>query len=143
MKRYIRPPKKEKETKDDDKKNKKEAKTQEEVMEHQLEFVDDRDMDFSILDNVSNILNKYKNQQISRRNFDPNLQIEVLQKILTIQTTNKNVQIEVLMILMSTYFASAKNSPTGFFSRETWLTTNTTFTQLLKLIKTIKVDTKK
>lgn len=97
-------------------------------------MIDDRDLDYSKLDNVELVLNKYKNQQISRRNFDPELQITVLNMIMVTQATNKNVQIEVLMLLVSTYFASAKNSAAGFFSRETWLTTNTTITSLLKVL---------
>ena len=45
-------------------------------------MIDDRDLDYSKLDNVELVLNKYKNQQISRRNFDPELQIIVLNLIL-------------------------------------------------------------
>lgn len=133
MKKFVRPPKKE--AKDDDKRKKiikDENKT--EVEEHKLDIIDDRELDYSKLDNVEIILNKYKNQQISRRNFDPELQITVLNLILVAQATNKNVKTEVLMLLVSTYFASAKNSATGFFTRETWLTTNTTITSLLEVL---------
>jgi hypothetical protein len=61
MKKFVRPPKKE--AKDDDKRKKiikDENKT--EVEEHKLDIIDDRELDYSKLDNVEIILNKYKNQ---------------------------------------------------------------------------------
>jgi len=62
MKKLVRPPKKEKD--DDDKKKKtdgKDKKKTEEIEEHKLDIIDDRDLDYSKLDNVEVILNKYKN----------------------------------------------------------------------------------
>ena len=83
MKPYIRPPSNKTEKKDKDTKKKPVKKDEaEEKEETVLEIIDDRDMDYTKQDNVDIILNKYKNQQISRRNFDPEFQIVVLDLML-------------------------------------------------------------
>jgi hypothetical protein len=46
------------------------------------------------------------------------------------------------MLLVSTYFASAKQSTTGFFSRDTWLITNTTISLLLTTLQTVQIEDK-
>ncbi len=41
------------------------------IKEFNIEIFDDKDIDFTKVDEAEKILNKYKNQQISRRNYDP------------------------------------------------------------------------
>ena len=82
MKKNIRPPKKEKKDKDEKDKKKPTEKKEVNIDDKAIELVDDKDLDYTKLDNVETVLNKYKNQQISRRNFDPLLQITVLNLIL-------------------------------------------------------------
>lgn len=41
------------------------------------------------------------------------------------------------MLLVNTYFASAKSNPNGIFPREIWLTVNSTIKQLLKILQSI------
>lgn len=49
-----------------------EAKNAEErIKEYAIEILDDKDLDFSKSANVEKILNKYKNTQNNRRNFEP------------------------------------------------------------------------
>jgi hypothetical protein len=55
------------------------------------DIVDDKDLDFSRLDNVYLTLSKYKQQQISRRNFNPEMQIEVLAIISKAQEGKRNI----------------------------------------------------
>ena len=78
MKPFIRPPSKKIKEKDEGaelkKKEKKEleAKNAEErIKEYAIEILDDKDIDFSKSANVEKILNKYKNTQNNRRNFEP------------------------------------------------------------------------
>ena len=56
------------------------------------------------------------------------------------QSSNQNVLIEVYMLLVNTYFASAKSNPNGIFPRETWLTVNSTIKELLKILKTVNTS---
>ena len=54
------------------KKKELEAKNAEErIKEYAIEILDDKDLDFSKSANVEKILNKYKNTQNNRRNFEP------------------------------------------------------------------------
>lgn len=115
MKPFIRPPSKAQNEKVVKKKAAPTAAQKEEELEQQqqqvVDIIDDRDLDFTKQENVDTILNKYKNQQISRRNFDPEFQLVVLQLMLKAQENNKMVKIEILMLLISTFFARAKNTP--------------------------------
>ena len=65
MKQYIRPPSKapakdkgERETK----KQKAEKEGKDDEAEHIIDIIDDKDLDYSKMENVDTILNKYKNQ---------------------------------------------------------------------------------
>ena len=66
MKKFVRPPKKEKDTKKDDKDTKKpkpkNIDAQDTPTDIGVEILDDKDLDYSKLDNVETVLNKYKNQ---------------------------------------------------------------------------------
>lgn len=46
-----------------------------------------------------------------------------------------DLRIEILMLLISSYFTSAKKNENGFFERETWLITNGKVSLLLKLLE--------
>jgi hypothetical protein len=142
MQKYVRPPKKEKKDKDEKDKKKPTEKKEVDIDEKAVELIDDKDLDYKSLDNVELVLNKYKNQQISRRNFDPLLQITVLNIILRVQAANKNVLVEVYMLLVNTYFASAKSHPNGIFPRETWLTVNSIIKELLKNLNSVQGESK-
>ena len=80
MKQYIRPPKPEKKekAKDDPEKKAKKAEVKEEV----IQIEEDKDLDFTKMENVEKILTKFKNQQTSRKNFSVDNHIEVLDIIL-------------------------------------------------------------
>jgi len=144
MKPYIRPPSNKAEKKDKDAKKKPVKKDEaEEKEETVLEIIDDRDMDYTKQDNVDIILNKYKNQQISRRNFDPEFQIVVLNLMLEAQKANRPVKIEILVLLIATHFACAKSSPNGFFERDMWLKTQTKIAELLEDLKNHNIEAKK
>jgi len=54
------------------------------------------------------------------------------------KTDNK---INILMILISTYFTAAKKSVEGYFDRYTWLKSNEIITQLLDILKQKETDT--
>ena len=56
------------------------------------------------------------------------------------QSANNNVLVETYMLLVNTYFASAKSNPNGIFPRQTWLTVNTTIKELLKNLKSVKIE---
>jgi hypothetical protein len=99
-----------------------------------VDIVDDKDLDYSRLDNVQKVLQKYKQQQISRRNFDPELQMQVLKIISKSQESNKSIQIEILLLQLATLFSSAKLSINGFFERETWIEANGFFVKLMDLL---------
>lgn len=75
MKQYIRPPK---ETKIRDRKEKDTGPKDVEITDQVIEIEDDKDLDFTKQENVDKILTKYRNQQTSRKNFDINQHIEVL-----------------------------------------------------------------
>ena len=144
MKPFIRPPSKSEAKKVDRSKPKTTAAADKAEEEEQVvDIIDDRDLDYSKQENVDNILNKYKNQQISRRTFDPEFQIGVLQLILKAQENNKTVKIEVLMLLIATYFASAKNAPNGFFERSIWIQTSEKISELLGDLQSHNIDLKK
>jgi hypothetical protein len=117
MKPFIRPPKATAAKEKDTKKRPAAAVQKEDEEQTVVDIIDDRDLDYTKQENVDTILNKYKNQQISRRNFDPEFQITVLHLMLKAQEANKTVKIEILMLLVATYFAQAKNAPNGFFER--------------------------
>jgi len=77
MKRFLRPPKVTKVKDADaqaDKKKKKDA-VDEEAKETGAEIVDDRDLDYTKMEHVEETLQKYKNQQTSRKNFDTQMHI--------------------------------------------------------------------
>lgn len=120
MKPYIRPPSNKEKKEKDTKKKPTKKEDLEEKEETLVELIDDKDLDYSKQDNVDMVLNKYKNQQISRRNFDPDFQIVVLELMLEAQKANRPVKIEILMLLIATFFALAKGSPNGFFERPLW-----------------------
>jgi len=54
------------------------------------------------------------------------------------KTDNK---INILMILISTYFTAAKKSVEGYFDRYTWLKSNEIITRLLGILKQKESDT--
>lgn len=107
MKKFIRPPKEEKKAKVKDE-GAKEKKIKVEVTEQTVEIEEDKDLDFSKMDNVEKILTKLKNQQTSRKNFSIESHIEVFNLILAAQAQNLNLSIEVMMLLISTHFMEAK-----------------------------------
>ena len=114
-----------------------------EIKETEIEIEEDRDLDYTKLENVEKILTKYKNQQLSRKNFDCDKHIEVFDLIYKAQSNNLNIQIEVTMLLVSTYFLLAKQTATGFFNRDTWNKTNDTITLLVTLLKSKVFDSTK
>jgi len=123
MKPYIRPPQ---ETKTREKKEKDTGpKGDVEITDQVIDIEDDKDLDFTKQENIDKILTKYRNQQTSRKNFDINQHIEVLNIMFSAQKPEKlDLKIEILMLLISSYFMSAKKTLSGYFDRETWLTTN-------------------
>ena len=52
------------------------------------------------------------------------------------QHDNINLRVEILMILISTYFTSSKRSLNGFFSRDMWVTTNQRISELIQILET-------
>jgi hypothetical protein len=56
------------------------------------------------------------------------------------KTDNK---INILMILIATYFTAAKKSAEGYFDRYTWLKSNEIITQLINILKKKESDTLK
>jgi len=50
------------------------------------------------------------------------------------QTDKLDLKIEILMLLISSYFTSAKKTLRGYFDRNTWLATNGKISQLLELL---------
>lgn len=82
------------------------------------EIIDDIDLDFTKQDNIDKILTKYRNQQTSRKNFDIYQHIAVLDRMFQVQAEAKvDLKIEILMLLISSYFTSAKKNENGFFER--------------------------
>ena len=79
MKPLIRPPKSIKETKV---KTDKAVKVIKEVTETNVDVENDKDLDYTKLDNVEMTLNKFKNQQTSRKNFDIEMHILVFNLML-------------------------------------------------------------
>lgn len=57
--------------------------------------------------------------------------------ILKAQTANINVQIDVTMLLISTYFLQGKK---GFFPRDLWNKTNQTISDFMELLKNKVID---
>jgi len=85
MKKYVRPPAKEKISKQEAQgKGKGVEKTEAEIeiKEQDIKIEDDRDLDYTKMENVDKILTKYKNQQTSRKNFDPDAHVEIFNLIL-------------------------------------------------------------
>jgi len=89
-----------------------------------------------MMDNVLLVLNKYKNQRTSRRNFDPELHLFVYDKIMKLYPTNKDLIVEIYMNLIATFFESAKNQINGYLIRQAWLDTNAKITELLGELET-------
>ena len=63
--------------------------------------------------------------------------------MLKAQEANRPVKIEILMLLVATYFACAKNSPNGFFERNTWIKTSSIISELLVDLQSHNIDMKK
>lgn len=146
MKVFIRPPTKQKTDKPKEKKNVAAGKgtKEEEIKELVIQTEDDKDLDFKKYENVEKILTKYRNQQTSRRKFNIDQQIEVLGIMFDAQEESKNdIKIEILILLISTYFIYAKKTPNGFFDREMWTTTKIKILDLVNLLqsKTFNLDT--
>ena len=55
--------------------------------------------------------------------------------MLIAQKANPNVLIEIKMVEISTYFASAKLSTEGYFSRSDWLLVNGLITEFIEMLK--------
>jgi len=89
-----------------------------------------------MMDNVLLVLNKYKNQRTSRRNFDPELHLFVYDKIMKLYPTNMDLIVEIYMNLIATFFESAKNQINGYLIRQAWLDTNAKITELLGELET-------
>jgi translation initiation factor 3 subunit C len=142
MKPYIRPPSKAQTAKEKDTKKKPNAAVVKDEEEAVVDIIDDRDLDFSKQENIDTVLNKYKNQQISRRNFDPQFQIGVLHMMLKAQALNRPVKIEIMMLLITTYFFSAKGNKNGFFERNTWIETSGIISELLLDLQSHNIDLK-
>ena len=142
MKQYIRPPKISKKKDKDDKKDTK-VKVVGEIKETEIEIQEDRDLDFTKMDNVESILTKYKNQQTNRKNFDLDKHIEVFDLILKAQAANTGICIEVTMLITSTYLSVAKQSVNGYFNREMWIKTNSCISSIVKLLKSKVLNTTK
>mmetsp|Transcript_30561 Transcript_30561/g.46857 ORF Transcript_30561/g.46857 Transcript_30561/m.46857 type:complete len:903 (+) Transcript_30561:26-2734(+) len=121
MKPFIRPPTtKEKKREQGAKPSTTKKATAEEVAET-LEIVDDHELDFSKLDNVQNVLTKYRSQQVNRRNFDSKTQMEVLLLIQKAQAANKPYLVEVSLLMIGALFNSSKSTASGIFTRVQWL----------------------
>jgi hypothetical protein len=144
MKPFIRPPKQETEKKDTKRKPGKATEAAQEAANilKTVDLVDDRDLDFARMDNVYLVLTKYRQQQISRRNFNPQLQLIVLDMIKQAQADNQQVQVEVHLLKLNTLFSTAKVNAQGFFSRQDWIDTHQTFDSLLDLLATLPADQK-
>jgi hypothetical protein len=137
MKKYVRPPAKEKISKQEAQgkgKGVEKAEAEIEIKEQAIKIEDDRDLDYTKMENVDKILTKYKNQQTSRKNFDPDGHVEIFNLILQSQKGNLQVQIEVTMLLISTFFSASKKTIHGFFTREVWLITLKTINSLIELL---------
>lgn len=57
-----------------------------------------------------------------RGKFDPKYHIQVLVFMLE-QVKDSLLKIDIILNLVNTLFDSAKQSPTGFISRDTWILT--------------------
>lgn len=106
-------------------------------------IVNDRDLDYRLMENVEKILTKYRNSHTNRRNFDRPEQLDVENLMLEAQKGNPNVLIEIKMVQISTYFASAKLNLEGYFKREDWLLVNGLITEFIEMLKSKKFDLKK
>ena len=62
--------------------------------------------------------------------------------MLAVSTMEKSVKIDVLMLQITTYFATSKYTSQGFLSRDTWHTTNGKIKQLLELLADKVFDAK-
>lgn len=83
---------------------------------------EDKDIDHSVPANVERLLIKYRNHlSQSRRNYDLAYNIQVLLLMLEAQKANLELAVEILIVLLTSYFASAKNMPDGFLDRDSWL----------------------
>ena len=69
--------------------------------------------------------------------------MQVLKIMLEAQKDNQNVAIEIKMVQIATYFASAKNSAAGHFSRETWLLVRSLILEFVELLNTKTFSMKK
>lgn len=69
--------------------------------------------------------------------------MNVLKIMLEAQKDNQNVAIEIKMVQIATYFASAKNSAAGHFSRETWLLVRSLILEFVELLSTKTFSMKK
>lgn len=69
MQKVIRPPVIKKE-KAKEQKQKKDDGDKDDHEEEKI-TINDRDIDFTVMANVDMIMNKYKNQQMSRKNYNP------------------------------------------------------------------------
>jgi len=104
----------------------------------------DQDLDYTNQDNVDTIITKFRGQETSRKNFNIAEQIEVLNIMYAQQVESKtDNKINILMILVSTYFTSAKKSTEGYFDRYTWIKSNDVITLLLTILKQKENDTVK
>jgi len=102
----------------------------------------DQDLDYTVQDNVDTVITKYRGQETSRKNFNIAEQIEVLDIMFAQQVETKtDNKINILMILISTYFTAAKKSVEGYFDRYTWLKSNEIITRLLAILKQKESDT--
>ena len=138
MKQFIRPPTKQKADKPKEKKAVagKTGNKEEEIKELVVQTEDDKDLDFKKYENVEKILTKYRNQQTSRKKFNIDQQIEVLTIMFDAQEVTKNdIRIEILILLISTYFIYAKKTPSGYFDRNTWTIAKSKILDLVDLLK--------
>jgi len=143
MKPYIRPPSKKDSKKETGKAKPKVVRGEgEEQVEQAVELVDDKDLDFTKMENVYNIINKYRQQQISRRSLSPAQQMEVLTIIEKAQSEKPLIKIEVLMLQISALFSSAKLSGGDYFEREMWLETNRILGSLVDLLSVQDKETR-
>lgn len=129
MQKVIRPPVIKKEKTREQKTKKEDAK--DDIVEETI-TIHDKDIDFTVMANVDMIMNKYKNAQMSRKNYNPEEQIEVFNIILEKQKDQNDLCIEILNLQINTYFSNAKKNSSGYLTRDGWLMTNEKISYLLK-----------
>lgn len=87
-----------------------EPKKDEPQTEQLKTIIEDKDRDFTLKENVEICLIKYRNQLASsRRNLSQN--IEVLHLMMAAQKENADFLIEILLVLITSEFATAKTMP--------------------------------